>query len=56
MTARRFAMHAIGQAERGVREHGQRRFWLWTGDLGLALCLRDCIEGTPALRTFGRSP
>ncbi|HKC50935.1 MAG TPA: LanC-like protein [Myxococcota bacterium] len=43
--ARRFAMHAIGQAERGLKEHGQRKYSVWTGDLGLALYLWDCIRG-----------
>jgi lantibiotic modifying enzyme len=43
--ARRFAMHAIGQAERGLAEHGQRKFSVWTGDLGLALYLWDCVRG-----------
>ncbi len=42
--ARQFAMHGIEQAERGVRQHGQRKFSLWTGDLGLALFLCDCIR------------
>lgn len=41
--ARRFAMHAIGQADRGVDTHGQRKFSLWTGDVGLALYLWDCV-------------
>jgi hypothetical protein len=43
--ARRFAMHAIQQAERGVEKHGQRKFSVWTGDLGLALYLWDCVRG-----------
>jgi hypothetical protein len=42
--ARRFAMHGIEQADRGVREHGQRKVSLWTGDLGLATFLCDCIR------------
>ncbi len=42
--ARRFAMHGIEQAERGVQQHGQRKFSLWTGDLGLAAFLCDCIR------------
>ena len=42
--ARRFAMHAIGQADRALNEHGQRKFSLWTGDLGLACYLFDCIR------------
>jgi len=43
--ARRFAMHAIGQTERGVEAHGQRKYSVWTGDLGLALYLWDCVRG-----------
>lgn len=38
--ARRFAMHAINQYE--AREAG--RYTLFTGDLGLALYLRACVE------------
>jgi hypothetical protein len=38
--ARRFAMHAIAQYE--AREAG--RYTLFTGDLGLALYLRSCVE------------
>ena len=52
MRARRFAMHAIGQSERFTREHGQRKFSLWTGDLGLAAFLCDCIRGTAAFPTL----
>jgi len=43
--ARRFAMHAIEQSERMAQEYGQRRYSLWTGDLGLAIYLWDCIRG-----------
>jgi hypothetical protein len=42
--ARRFAMHAIAQSERGKDRYGQRKFSLWTGDLGLACFLWDCIR------------
>jgi lanthionine synthetase-like protein len=35
--ARRFAMHALGQVE--------GRHSLWTGDLGIALYLADCVDG-----------
>lgn len=53
--ARAFAMHAIAQAEAHAREYGQLRYSLWTGDLGLAIYLRDCIRGAgtyPTLQTF----
>jgi hypothetical protein len=38
--ARRFAMHALDQAERLPR-----RYSLWTGNLGVALYVADCIDG-----------
>jgi len=41
--ARAFAMHAIGQAAADARQYGQLRYSLWTGDLGLAIFLWDCI-------------
>ncbi|HKX93682.1 MAG TPA: LanC-like protein [Methylibium sp.] len=43
--ARAFAMHAIAQAEAAAAEHGQGRYSLWTGDLGLAVYLWDCLRG-----------
>lgn len=46
--ARRFAVHAIAQSDAECARHGQRKFSLWTGDLGLALFLADCIA--PAAR------
>jgi hypothetical protein len=42
--ARRFAMHALGQVDRAREEYGQGRFSLWTGDIGVALYLRSCLE------------
>ena len=50
--ARQFAMHGIEQAERGVRQHGQRKFSLWTGDLGLAVFLCDCIRADARFPTL----
>ncbi len=53
--ARAFAMHGINQAERALAKYGQRKFSLWTGDLGLAMFLWDCINGTarfPMLDVF----
>jgi hypothetical protein len=46
--ARAFAMHAIGQCERDAVRFGQLHYSLWTGDLGLAVYLWDCIRGQPA--------
>lgn len=43
--ARAFAMHAAGQVERSRSEHGRGRYTLWTGDLGTALYLADCVDG-----------
>ena len=43
--ARAFAMHAAGQVERSRSEHGCGRYTLWTGDLGTALYLADCVDG-----------
>jgi hypothetical protein len=50
--ARRFAMHAIEQSERALAVHGRRRYTLWTGDLGLAIFLANCISGTAQFPTF----
>ncbi|HMJ00237.1 MAG TPA: LanC-like protein [Gaiellaceae bacterium] len=43
--ARAFAMHAAGQVEHSRSEHERGRYTLWTGDLGTALYLADCIDG-----------
>jgi hypothetical protein len=43
--ARRFAMHAAAQVEQARIQHGQGRYSLWTGDLGTALYLADCVAG-----------
>jgi hypothetical protein len=43
--ARAFAMHAAGQVEHSRSHDGRGRYTLWTGDLGTALYLADCIEG-----------
>ena len=53
--ARAFAMHAIAQAEADAAQHGQLRYSLWTGDLGLAVFLWDCIHAQaryPTLDVF----
>jgi hypothetical protein len=45
--ARRFAMHAIHQNELALEKYeGQRKYSLWTGDLGLAIFLWNCIKAT----------
>jgi Lanthionine synthetase C-like protein len=43
--ARAFAMHAASQVERSRSEHERGRYTLWTGDLGTALYLADCVVG-----------
>jgi hypothetical protein len=53
--ARAFAMHGIAQTQVHARQYGQMRYSLWTGDLGFAIYLRDCIRGAgafPTLDTF----
>ncbi len=50
--ARRFAMHAIAQSEADAALFGRRRHSLWTGDLGLACYLLDCLEAQPRFPTF----
>jgi len=50
--ARRFAMHAIDQCDRAVTKYGQRKFSLWTGDLGLAIYLWDCVRITAKFPTL----
>jgi hypothetical protein len=50
--ARCFAMHAIEQVERSRLAHGQGRHSLWTGDVGVALYLADCISGDSAFPTL----
>jgi hypothetical protein len=50
--ARAFAMHALAQVERERAAHGRGRFTLWTGDLGVALYLRSCLDGTAEVPTI----
>jgi lantibiotic modifying enzyme len=44
--ARAFAMHAAAQVEHARARFGQGRYTLWTGDLGTALYLADCLDGS----------
>jgi hypothetical protein len=48
--ARTFAMHAARQVDRARAHFGQGRYTLWTGDLGTALYLADCIDGGGTIR------
>lgn len=43
--ARRFAVHALAQAERIAAANGRRRYSLFTGDVGTALFAAACLEG-----------
>ena len=43
--ARRFAVHAAAQVETERRRYGRGRHTLWTGDLGTAIYLRQCLDG-----------
>ena len=47
--ARRFAAHAAAQVEADRRRHGRGRHTLWTGDLGVAIFLRQCLAGASEL-------
>ena len=42
--ARRFAVHALGQAERLRTASGVGRYSLWTGDVGTALFAAACLD------------
>ena len=42
--ARRFAVHAVRQAERAREAHGRGRYSLWTGDVGTALFAAACLD------------
>jgi hypothetical protein len=46
---RAFAMHAAAQVRRERISFGRGRFTLWTGDLGVALYLADCLTGKGSL-------
>jgi hypothetical protein len=46
--ARRFAVHALGQMRRQRSARGRGRYSLFTGDLGVALYLADCLDARTA--------
>lgn len=53
--ARSFAAAAIAQWRNQQHRYGRGRFSLWTGDIGLALYLADCLAGEthfPALEAW----
>jgi hypothetical protein len=45
-------MHGIRQTEADLAKFGHLRYSLWTGDLGFAIYLWDCIEGTERVPTL----
>jgi lantibiotic modifying enzyme len=50
--ARAFAMHAGEQVEDARATYGRGRYTLWTGDLGTALYIHDCLAATTAFPTL----
>jgi hypothetical protein len=49
--ARSFAMTAIAQCRETRKEVGRGRYSLWTGDIGLAVYLWDCMRAEPRFPT-----
>jgi hypothetical protein len=45
--ARRFALHALAQAERIATANGRRRYSLFSGDVGTALFAAACLDVDP---------
>jgi Lanthionine synthetase C-like protein len=52
--ARSFALHAIAQVELERERVGRGRYTLWTGDVGTAVYLLDCLEAAAAVPTLDR--
>jgi hypothetical protein len=50
--ARAFAMHGIAQTTAHAAQYRQMRYSLWTGDLGFAIYLWDCINARAAFPTL----
>jgi hypothetical protein len=50
--ARKFGAHAIEQVARERAAHGRGRFSLWTGDVGVALYLRGCLNADAQVPTI----
>jgi hypothetical protein len=50
--ARIFAMAAMRQCQEARQQLGRSRYALWTGDLGLAVYLMDCIRSEPKFPTI----
>jgi Lanthionine synthetase C-like protein len=50
--ARAFAMTGIAQYREAREQFGRGRYSLWTGDIGLAIYLWDCLTGNPIFPTI----
>lgn len=50
--ARSFAMHGIAQCEMDASRYGQWRYSLWTGDVGFAIYLWDCLRAQAQFPTL----
>jgi hypothetical protein len=50
--ARSFAMHSARQVAAARARHGQGRYGLWTGDVGVAVYLAQCLTGASGLPTL----
>ena len=50
--ARSFAMTAIVQYREARDQLGRGRYSLWTGDIGLAVYLWDCLTAEPKFPTI----
>ena len=50
--ARAFAMHGIAQTQDDAARYGHLRYSLWTGDLGFAVYLRDCLRAEARFPTL----
>jgi predicted esterase len=52
--ARAFAMHGIAQVDADRARFGRGHASLWTGDIGFAIYLWDCLRGDAAFPTMDR--
>lgn len=50
--ARSFAMVGIEQLREMQAKYGRGRYTLWTGDIGFAIFLRDCLSGQASFPTM----
>jgi lantibiotic modifying enzyme len=50
--ARRFAMHSAAQVASARQQYGTGRYSLWTGDVGTALYLQQCLAATSDVPTI----